>query len=477
MPSLNTEELEPKVIDPGPDHIIGPGYNNRTVSEKIAGVVLKPIQTTPKQWWISLLLAFVAMQGLLAGAFWLFYKGVGVWGIAIPVAWGFAIVNFVWWIGIGHAGTLISAILLLLKQDWRTSINRFSEAMTLFAVAQAGMFPILHLGRPWLPYWLMPYPNSMWLWPNPRSPLIWDVFAVSTYLTVSLIFWFIGLVPDLATMRDLAKKPWQKLIFGALGMGWRGSAKHWARYQMAYLLLGGLATPLVVSVHTVVSFDFAISLLPGWHTTIFPPYFVAGAIYSGFAMVVTLAIPARKWFHLEDLITMRHLDCMGKLMLGTGLIVAYGYAMEAFMSWYSGNPHEMFMYMNRAAGPYRYFFWSLILCNILIPQSLWSAKVRQNMTRLFCVSIVVNIGMWLERFIIVITSLARDFLPSSWGMYYPTQWDWAVFVGTLGFFLVLMILFVRTLPSISIFEVREVLHHLAPNIVDDDPAPAPAHGD
>ncbi len=250
------------------------------------------------------------------GAFWLFYKGVGVWGIVIPVAWGFAIVNFVWWIGIGHAGTLISAILLLLKQDWRTSINRFSEAMTLFAVAQAGMFPILHLGRPWLAYWLLPYPNSMWLWPQPRSPLIWDVFAVSTYLTVSLIFWYIGLVPDLATMRDRAKKQWQKVVFGMFGMGWRGSAKHWARYQMAYLLLGGLATPLVVSVHTVVSFDFAISLLPGWHTTIFPPYFVAGAIYSGFAMVVTLAIPARKWFHLEDLITMRHLDCMAQADAG-----------------------------------------------------------------------------------------------------------------------------------------------------------------
>jgi molybdopterin-containing oxidoreductase family membrane subunit len=476
---LNTEELEPKVIDPGPDKIIAPGFNYTTVTDKIANVVLKPIETTPKQWWISLFLAFVAMQGLAAGAVWLFYKGVGVWGIVIPVAWGFAIVNFVWWIGIGHAGTLISAILLLLKQDWRTSINRFSEAMTLFAVAQAGMFPILHLGRPWLGYWLIPYPNSMWLWPQPRSPLIWDVFAVTTYLTVSLIFWFIGLVPDLATMRDRAKHQWQKFIFGALGMGWRGSAKHWARYQMAYLLLGGLATPLVVSVHTVVSFDFAISLLPGWHTTIFPPYFVAGAIYSGFAMVVTLAIPARKWFHLEDLITMRHLDCMGKLMLATGLIVGYGYMMEAFMSWYSGNPHEMFMYMTRATGPYRYFFWSLILCNILIPQSLWSAKVRQSIPLLFMVSIVVNIGMWLERFIIVITSLARDFVPSSWGMYYPTQWDWAVYVGTLGFFLVLMILFVRVLPSISIFEVREVLHHLAPNVTDDGPAPvpAPAHGD
>ena len=473
---MKTEEIEQKVIDPGPEKIIAPGFNFETVTGKIAGVILKPIEKTPVQWFIALFFAFCGMQALLAAAVWLLYKGVGVWGIVIPVAWGFAIVNFVWWIGIGHAGTLISAILLLLKQDWRTSINRFSEAMTLFAVAQAGMFPILHMGRPWLGYWLIPYPNSMWLWPNPRSPLVWDVFAVTTYLTVSLIFWFIGLVPDLATMRDRAKKQWQKLTFGMLAMGWRGSAKHWARYQMAYLLLGGLATPLVVSVHTVVSFDFAISLLPGWHTTIFPPYFVAGAIYSGFAMVVTLAIPYRKWFHMEDLITMRHLDCMAKLMLGTGMIVAYGYMMEAFMSWYSGNTHEMFMYHNRATGPYWPYFWSLVLCNVLIPQSLWSRSVRQSIPRLFIVSLVVNVGMWLERFIIVITSLHRDFLPSSWGMYYPTQWDWAVLIGTIGFFLVLMILFVRVLPAISIFEVREVLHHLAPN-VSDGPEPSPAHGD
>ena len=475
---MKTEDIERKAIDPGPDKIIAPGYTYGSVTDKIANVVLRPISTTPKQWWISLFIAFCAMQGLLAGAFWLFYKGVGVWGIVIPVAWGYAIVNFVWWIGIGHAGTLISAILLLLKQDWRTSINRFAEAMTLFAVAQAGMFPILHLGRPVLAYWLMPYPNSMSLWPNPRSPLVWDVFAVSTYLTVSLIFWYIGLVPDLATMRDKAQKKWQKIAFGMAGLGWRGSAKHWARYQMAYLLLGGLATPLVVSVHTVVSFDFAISLMPGWHTTIFPPYFVAGAIYSGFAMVMTLAIPARKWFNLQDLITTRHLDACAKLMLGTGLIVAYGYGMEAFMSWYSGNPNEMFMYHNRSTGPYMLFFWALILCNILIPQSLWSAKVRQNVTLLFLVSLVINVGMWLERFIIVITSLHRDFLPSAWGMYYPTQWDWAVFFGTIGFFLVLMILFVRVLPSISIFEVREVLHHLAPHVLDDGkPSPKPAHGD
>ena len=472
---MKTEELDQRAFDPGPDKVIAPGYDYATVTDKIANTVLMPVHKTPPQWWISLLIAFTLMQGLLVAAFWLLYKGVGVWGIVIPVAWGFAIVNFVWWIGIGHAGTLISAILLLLKQDWRTSINRFSEAMTLFAVAQAGMFPILHMGRPWLGYWLIPYPSSMWLWPQPRSPLVWDVFAVTTYLTVSLIFWFVGLVPDLATMRDRAKHQWQKIVFGMLSMGWRGSAKHWSRYQMAYLLLGGLATPLVVSVHTVVSFDFAISLLPGWHTTIFPPYFVAGAIYSGFAMVVTLAIPARKWFHLEDLITTRHLDAMAKLMLGTGLIVGYGYMMEAFMSWYSGNPHEMFMYHNRATGPYWPYFWALILCNILIPQSLWSKRVRQNIPRLFFVSLVVNVGMWLERFIIVITSLHRDFLPSSWGMYYPTQWDWAVLFGTIGFFLTLMILFVRTLPSISIFEVREVLHHLAPQILED--SPKPAHGD
>ena len=475
---MKIDELEQKAIDPGPDKIIAPGFDYSTVTDKIAGVVLRPIQKTPPQWWISLLVAFIAMQGLLIGATWLLYKGVGVWGIVIPVAWGYAIVNFVWWIGIGHAGTLISAILLLLRQDWRTSINRFSEAMTLFAVAQAGMFPILHMGRPWLGYWLIPYPSSMWIWPNPRSPLVWDVFAVTTYLTVSLIFWYIGLVPDLATMRDRSKKMWQKVTFGMLALGWRGSAQHWARYQMAYLLLGGLATPLVVSVHTVVSFDFAISLLPGWHTTIFPPYFVAGAIYSGFAMVLTLAIPARKWFHLEDLITTRHLDCMAKVMLGVGLIVAYGYMMEAFMSWYSGNPHEMFMYFNRATGPYKYFFWSLILCNILIPQTLWSRSWRQSVPRLFFISIVVNIGMWLERFIIVITSLHRDFLPSSWGMYYPTQWDWAILAGTIGFFLVLMVLFVRVLPSISIFEVREVLHHLAPNVAGEGRLePRPSHGD
>ena len=475
--AFETEEVVrpiPPDIDPGPDSVLGPGHDNATVTDKIAGVIYSPLRKTPKQWFFAFAAAFSLLQLLLIAAAWLFYRGVGVWGIVIPIAWGFAIVNFVWWIGIGHAGTLISAILLLLKQDWRTSINRFSEAMTLFAVACAGMFPVLHLGRPWLFYWLLPYPNSMWMWPNPRSPLVWDVFAVSTYGTVSLLFWLTGLVPDFATMRDKAEHLWQRRLFGMLALGWRGSTRHWSRYQMAYLLLAGLSTPLVVSVHTVVSFDFAISILPGWHTTIFPPYFVAGAIYSGFAMVVTLAIPTRKWFHMEDMITMRHLEASAKLMLGTGLIVAYGYAMEAFMAWYSGNQYESFMYWNRITGPYGWSYAMLIACNIAIPQLLWFRAVRQSIPALFCVALVINVGMWLERFVIVITSLTRDFVPSSWGMYYPTIWDWATYLGTIGLFTTLMWLFVRFLPMIAIFEVREVVHNLQH---EHHPAPSPAHGD
>jgi len=372
------------------------------------------------------------------------------------VAWGFAIVNFVWWIGIGHAGTLISAILLILHQSWRTSINRFAEAMTLFAVACAGMFPLLHLGRPYFFYWLFPYPSTYDVWPQFRSPLVWDVFAVSTYATVSLLFWFVGLLPDLATLRDRAISRPVKMIYGALAMGWRGSARHWHRYQMAYLLLGGLATPLVVSVHTVVSFDFAVGVVPGWHTTIFPPYFVAGAIFSGFAMVLTLVIPARKWYHLEDVITMRHLDNMAKVMLATGLIVAYGYFMELYTSWYSGNIFEMFTSWNRAFGPYGYIYWILIFCNILSPQVLWSSKARTNVPLLFVVSLIINVGMWMERFMIVVVSLHRDFVPGAWGMYVPTFWDFATFAGTIGLFLSLLFLFVRGLPMISISELREL---------------------
>ena len=388
----------------------------------------------------------------------LLLKGTGIWGINIPVGWGFAIINFVWWIGIGHAGTLISAILLLLKQDWRTSINRFAEAMTLFAVACALIFPLVHTGRPWLAaYWLLPYPNSMSIWPQFRSPLIWDVFAVSTYGTVSLLFWYTGLVPDLATLRDRAKNKWTQWIFGIFALGWRGSARHWARYEKAYLLLAGLSTPLVLSVHTVVSFDFSIGIIPGWHATIFPPYFVAGAIYAGFAMVLTLAIPLRVIYGLQDFITMRHLENMGKVMLVTGLIVAYGYVMEAFFGYYSANKYEGFMILNRMTGPYAPFYWSLIFCNILCPQFLWIKSVRTSPFKLFAISMVVNVGMWLERFVIVVTSLHRDFLPSSWGMFYPTRWDCMTFFGTIGLFITLFFLFIRALPMISIFEMRTIV--------------------
>jgi Ni/Fe-hydrogenase subunit HybB-like protein len=435
--------------------IIEPGYTLGTVTDKISSIVLG--RGTSKGWIFGFAIAFSLLMLLNFTIGYLLIKGVGIWGINIPVGWGFAIVNFVWWIGIGHAGTLISAILLLLRQQWRTSINRFAEAMTLFAVACAGMFPLLHMGRPWLFYWLMPLPNPMWLWPQFRSPLVWDVFAVSTYATVSLLFWFVGLVPDLATLRDRARNRPAKVIYGILAMGWRGSAVHWSRYETASILLAGLATPLVVSVHTVVSFDFSVAQVAGWHTTIFPPYFVAGAIYSGFAMVMTLAIPIRKFYNLEDFITMRHLGNMAKVMLATGLIVAYGYMMETFMAFYSGNPFDRFLIINRMTGPYAFFYWMLIACNIVIPQIMWLRSVRNNVAILFVISLIVNVGMWLERFVIVVISLHRDFLPSSWGMYYPTRWDWATYVGTIGLFLTLLFLFIRFLPVISIYEMRTLV--------------------
>ncbi|MGH7404657.1 MAG: NrfD/PsrC family molybdoenzyme membrane anchor subunit [Candidatus Methylomirabilales bacterium] len=436
--------------------VIEPGHTYASVTDKISAIVLT--RRTPRGWFIGFGIAFTLVMLLLYATAYLVVVGVGIWGVNMPVAWGFAIINFVWWIGIGHAGTLISAILLLLHQEWRTSINRFAEAMTLFAVACAGIFPLIHLGRPWLFYWLVPYPNTMGVWPQFRSPLIWDVFAVSTYATVSLLFWFVGLIPDLATLRDRAGSRLAQVIYGVLAMGWRGSAVHWHRYEMAYLLLAGLATPLVVSVHSVVSLDFAVGIIPGWHTTIFPPYFVAGAIYSGFAMVMTLAIPLRAVYRLEDFITMRHLDNMAKVMLATGLIVAYGYLMETFMAWYSGNPYETYMFLNRMQGPYAPLYWALILCNVVLPQVLWSRRVRSSVPALFAIALVVNVGMWLERFIIVVTSLHRDFLPSSWGMYYPTFWDWATLVGSIGLFLALLFLFIRFLPMIAIFEMRTLVH-------------------
>jgi molybdopterin-containing oxidoreductase family membrane subunit len=440
---------------PGLSPVIEPGHTFESITDKISSIVLT--RKTPLGWFVGFGITFLLTLMLLYTIGYLLVVGVGIWGVNIPVGWGFDILNFVWWIGIGHAGTLISAILLLLRQKWRTSINRFAEAMTLFAVACAGLYPAFHTGRPWFDYWLLPYPNTMGLWPQFRSPLVWDVFAISTYGTVSLLFWFVGLIPDLATLRDRSQSRWGRIIYGILAMGWRGSAKHWHRYETAYLLLAGLATPLVVSVHTVVSFDFAVGILPGWHATIFPPYFVAGAIYSGFAMVMTLAIPIRAVYKLEDFITMRHLENMAKIILVTGLIVAYGYMMEAFMAWYSVNPYERYMILNRMKGPYAPLYWALILCNVLIPQVLWFKRVRTNIPALFVLALIVNVGMWLERFIIIVTSLHRDFLPSSWGMYTPTIFDWSMFVGTIGLFLALLFLFIRFLPMISIFEMRTIL--------------------
>jgi molybdopterin-containing oxidoreductase family membrane subunit len=450
--SHHASPLAPAALADPP--VIAPGHTSGTVTDKISTVVL---QKTPRSFFLAFGAAFLLVMVFLMSVTKLFLTGVGIWGNNVPVGWAFDIINFVWWIGIGHAGTLISAILLLLRQTWRNSINRFAEAMTLFAVACAGLYPLLHLGRPWLFYWMLPYPNTMALWPQFRSPLIWDVFAVSTYALVSLMFWFVGLIPDLGTLRDRAKNRAVKTIFGILAMGWRGAASHWHHYERAYLLLAALSTPLVVSVHTVVSFDFSVGIVPGWHTTIFPPYFVAGAIYSGFAMVLTLAIPLRKVFHLEDFITRRHLDNMAKVMLATGLIVAYGYLMEIFIAWYSGNPYEQYMILNRITGPYRWHYLALIACNVAIPQLLWLKSVRLSVPLLFVIALIVNTGMWLERFIIIVVSLHRDFMPSSWDIYRPTIWDWSTFAGSIGLFLALMFLFVRFLPVISIFEMRTLL--------------------
>jgi molybdopterin-containing oxidoreductase family membrane subunit len=434
---------------------IAPGYTFASVTDQIAAVVLT--KHTPIFWYacfaggMGLLLLLLASMALLLG------KGVGIWGIRIPVAWGFAITNFVWWIGIGHAGTLISAILLLLNQRWRNSINRFAEAMTLFAVACAGMFPLLHMGRPWLFFWMFPYPNTMGIQPQFRSPLVWDVFAVSTYATVSALFWFVGLIPDLGTLRDRTHNKAGRMIYGILSMGWRGSAKHWSVYETASLLLAGLATPLVLSVHTVVSFDFTIAIVPGWHSTFFPPYFVAGAIYSGFAMVLVLAIPLRKVYGLQGLITDKHLENAAKVMLATGLIVAYSYIMENFGAWFGGEVYEQAAFWHRLTGPYRYSYWLLISCNIIAPQCLWFKRFRTNPVLLFVSSVVVLIGMWLERFVIIVSSLAQDFVPPAWGIFHATRWDWATFGGTIGLFTFLFFLFIRLLPMISIFEVRTLL--------------------
>lgn len=436
--------------------ILGPGQTYASVTDKISAIVQN--RRAGLVWWLGFAFSSVLVVILIAAISYVIGRGVGIWGVNIPVAWGFAIANFVWWIGIGHAGTFISAFLLLMRQEWRTSINRFAEAMTLFAVMCAGLFPLLHLGRQWYFYWLLPYPNTMLLWPQFRSPLVWDVFAVGTYFTISLLFWYAGLIPDMATLRDRSQTRRGQIVYGVLAMGWRGSVRHWRRYRSAYLLLAGLATPLVISVHSVVSLDFAVAQLPGWHTTIFPPYFVAGAIFSGFAMVLTLAIPMRWFYGLEDLITIRHLDNCAKLTLVTGLIVAYGYMSEHFMGWYSGDLYESYVSLNRMFGPYAWSWWVIMGCNVLAPQLLWFRRIRTSPLTLFVLSLVIQFGMWTERFLIVVTSLHRDFVPSQWDMYYPTTWDYLTLLGTVGLFFWCFLLFIRFLPSISIAEVRELVH-------------------
>lgn len=419
--------------------------------------VCRPVETkAPKMWHILFGLSISLMMILFAMIGYLIWEGVGVWGLNQPVGWGWAIVNFVFWVGIGHAGTLISAILFLFRQKWRTSINRFAEAMTIFAVMCAGIFPGIHVGRIWAAYWLFPIPNSMAMWPNFKSPLLWDVFAVSTYFTVSLLFWYVGLIPDLATLRDRAKGTAKK-VYGFFAIGWRGANRHWQNYERAYLILAAIATPLVLSVHSIVSFDFAVSQLPGWHTTIFPPYFVAGAVFSGFAMVLTLLLIARTIFKLEHIVTIRHLENMNKFILLTGSLVGYAYAMEFFIAWYSGSPYETFAFVNRATGPYAWAYWIMISCNVISPQLFWSKKLRTSIPVMFVVSIFVNIGMWFERFVITVTSLHRDFLPSSWGYYSPTYVDVLTFVGSFGLFFTMFLLFLKFLPMISIAEVKGVM--------------------
>ncbi|HEX3654208.1 MAG TPA: NrfD/PsrC family molybdoenzyme membrane anchor subunit [Pirellulales bacterium] len=451
-----------KTLEDAHRDLIGPdytpvGHDFASITQQISSLVLRR-HTHPG--WLAL---FSLGNGLIlmfgCVVIYLLVRGVGIWGINIPVGWCFTITDFVWWIGIGHAGTLISAFLLLMHQKWRTSINRIAEAMTIFAVMCAGMFPLIHLGRPWYFYWLLPYPNTMRLWPQFRSALVWDVFAVSTYFTVSLLFWYMGMVPDLATLRDRATSKLGRVVYGMLALGWRNSARHWHRYEMAYLLLGGLATPLVVSVHSVVSSDFAISVMPGWHETVFPPYFVAGAIFSGFAMVIALCIPIRHFYKVKDLITIDHLDVMAKILLATCFLTSYGYLSEQTMSWFGGENVEGFLYFNRLIGVAQYapVTWAIVFCNVLAPQVLWFRRVRRSEVMLLIVSVIVLAGMWMERYMIIASSLSRDYLPSSWGIFRPTIWDILTYIGSLGVFIAAFLLFCRFLPIISMSELRAML--------------------
>lgn len=459
-------EREEKAVSPGTPEL-GAGWTAGSVTDKIAGLVLGRGGPWTRGWhahwrWRSaLLISFGGVLTLLAASTWLFMRGVGLFGVNIPVAWGFALGNFVWWIGIGHAGTFISAILLLLRQRWRTSINRYAEAMTLFAAGIAGLFPIFHLGRPWFAYWLLPYPNRMELWPQWRSPLVWDIFAISTYLLVSLLFWYVGLIPDLASLRDKAASRGKRLGYGILALGWRGDARHWHHYETAYLLLAGLATPLVVSVHTVVALDFSIGNTPGYHSTIFPPYFVAGALFSGFAMVITLAIPLRHYFRLHDFITLRHLELAAKVMLACSLFVAYGYASEIFTAYYSGDTYEIHMTQDRFTGMYAPVYWAYMFCNVVVPQLLWWRRARRNVPTLLAVSLLVNAGMWMERFVIVVQSLHADYLPSAWDVFLPSVWDWVFLLSSIALFVWLFLMFIRYLPMISMAEMRGLVQETA----------------
>ena len=437
--------------------------NNRSfgwISDRVSAITEGK---TPKWWWAAFIPSVILLSILGAMLTYQVTTGVGVWGNHHPTMWGWDIINFVWWIGIGHAGTLISAILFLLRQRWRTAVNRASEAMTIFAVMCAGIYPAMHVGRVWFDWWLFPIPTYQALWPQFRSPLMWDVFAVSTYFTVSVLFWYVGLIPDLATLRDRAKSRIKQFLYGLGALGWTGSNRHWSNYEKAYLILAGVSTPLVLSVHSIVSLDFAVSQLPGWHTTIFPPYFVAGAVFSGFGMVLTLLIPLRSMCHLEDIITMRHIDVMCKVTLATGSIVGYAYGMEFFIAWYSGSSYERFAFINRAMGPYWWGYWLMLICNVVVPQLFWFKKIRHHLVIVFILSILVNIGMWFERFVIVVISLHREFLPSNWDYYKPTWVDILTYLGTFGLFFTCFLLFMRFLPMIAVSEVKGVTPQADPH--------------
>ncbi len=452
----------------GEELLVTGGHTFSTLTDKVSGIVENQ---SPHKWYLLFALAVSGLMVLLGAIGWLVWEGTGIWGLNNPVGWGWAIVNFVFWVGIGHAGTLISAILFLLRQQWRTAINRFAEAMTIFAVICALVFPGIHVGRVWLAYYMFPIPNQMLIWPNFRSPLLWDIFAVGTYFTVSTLFWYVGLIPDLATLRDRATNL-RKKVLGFFALGWRGGNRQWQHYEKAYLMLAGLATPLVLSVHSVVATDFATSMVPGWHTTIFPPYFVAGAVFSGFGMVMTLALIARKIYGLEDIITINHLEKMNKIILVTGSMVGYAYMTEFFIAWYSGNEYEFFAFINRALGPYAWAYWIMFLCNVITPQIFWFKKLRRSIPVMFVASIFVNIGMWFERFVITVTSLSRDYLPSSWDYFSPSIWDILTFVGSFGLFFTFFLLFLRFLPMVALSEVKGVLpaadpHHYHDNAVKE----------